>query len=214
MILLAAMDLEDHGQSPFSAESLIVVSWQKYPRTFGLKGYADQYPDSNKVLASIMGQKGLARRSWLVKMGQKLYALTREGREAGRHLVQGEDEPAAVGETVTLVRDQEKFLQGLFASTALQKYQEGRKQELTFADGCRFWGITENLRGDVLDARMDRFRDNLADIKRAMGTNTATLSNGRSVEADDINQLSHVHSYLFERFSRHLNLLRTRSMRN
>jgi hypothetical protein len=214
MILLAAMNLEEHGESPFSAEALIVASWQKYPRTFGLKGYADQYPDSNKVLASIMGQKGLARRNWLVKMGQKLYSLTREGREAVRQLLRGEEVTAPVAETVTLVRDQEKFLQGLFASTALQKFQEGRKQELTFADACRYWGITENLRGDVLDARMDRFRDHLADVKRALGNASATLSNGRSVEPDDVSQLGQVHTYLYERFSRHLNLLRTRSIRN
>jgi hypothetical protein len=213
MILLAAMDLEEHGQSPFSAESLIVAAWQKYPRTFGLKGYADQYPDSNKVLASIMGQKGLARRNWLVKMGQKLYALTREGREAVRQILHGEEPAAPSGEEVSLLRDQEKFLHGLFASTALQKFQEGRKQELTFADGCRYWGITENLRGDVLDARMDRFRDNLADVKRLLGDGSATLSNGRSVEPDDIAQLGQVHNYLYERFSRHLNLLRTRSAR-
>src|SRR5260370_26468065 len=91
-ILLAASQLEDEGQSPFSAESLIVTSWLKFPRTFGLKGYADQYPDSNKVLSSIMGEKGLARRGWLVKMGQKLYALTREGRQVVRRLLHA-DEP-------------------------------------------------------------------------------------------------------------------------
>ena len=71
-ILLAADTLDKQGQSPFSAEALIVVSWQKFPKTFGLKGYADQYPDSNKILSSIMGEKGLARRGWLVKMGQKM----------------------------------------------------------------------------------------------------------------------------------------------
>src|SRR5262249_21700394 len=54
-ILIAAHELEQHGQSPFSAEALIVASWQKFPRTFGLKGYADQHPDSNKVLSCIMG---------------------------------------------------------------------------------------------------------------------------------------------------------------
>ena len=64
-ILLAADTLDKQGQSPFSAEALIVVSWQKFPKTFGLKGYADQYPDSNKILSSIMGEKGLARRGWL-----------------------------------------------------------------------------------------------------------------------------------------------------
>src|SRR5438105_7281768 len=72
-ILLAADQLEKEGQSPFSAEALIVASWQKFPKTFGLKGYTDQYPDSNKVLSSIMGVKGLARRGWLLKVGQKLY---------------------------------------------------------------------------------------------------------------------------------------------
>jgi hypothetical protein len=61
---------------------------------------------------------------------------------------------------------------------------------------------------------MDRFRDNLADVKRTLGNASATLSNGRSVEPDDIAQLGQVHTYLFERFSRHLNLLRTRSIRN
>src|SRR5216683_468758 len=80
-ILLAAYQLEEQGQSPFSAEALIVSSWQKFPRTFGLKGYTDLYPDSNKILSSIMGEKGLARRGWLVKMGQKLYSLTNAGRQ-------------------------------------------------------------------------------------------------------------------------------------
>src|SRR5947209_15528516 len=90
-ILLAAEQLEKDGQSPFSAEALIVAAWQKFPRTFGLKGYADQYPDSNKVLSSIMGEKGLARRGWLVKMGQKLYNLTRDGRQIVRRILQQED---------------------------------------------------------------------------------------------------------------------------
>ena len=84
-ILLAASELEEKGESPFSAEALIVAAWQKFPRAFGLKGFSDQYPDSNKVLASIMGGKGLTRRSLLVKMGQKLYALTREGRAIENH---------------------------------------------------------------------------------------------------------------------------------
>jgi hypothetical protein len=217
MILQAAWDLEQQGQSPFSAESLIVTAWLKFPRAFGLKGYADQYPDSNKVLASIMGGKGLARRSLLVKMGQKLYALTREGRAVVRDLLheggaEEEEEPAA--ETVKLTRDQEKFLLLLLASTAVQKYDEGRKHELTFADACRFWGITENLHGEALDARLGKLRESLAELKRTLGNARATLSNGRSVGADEISQTCQVHGYLEDRFARHLTLLRNRSGRN
>ncbi len=213
MILLAAWELEEQGQSPFSAEALIVTAWQKYPRAFGLKGYTDQYPDANKVLASIMGRKGLTNRSLFVKMGQKLYALTREGRLAVREMLHGvEARPA--GDAVKLPRDQEKFLLALLDSTALEKFKEGRKQELTFADACRFWGITENLHGEVLDARLDRAQGGLANLKRAIGTGNTVLSNGRSVDADEIAQISQVHAYLEERFNRHLTVLRNRPGRN
>src|ERR1700722_10611591 len=99
-ILLAAFLLEEAGQSPFSAEALIVGAWQKYPVTFGLKGYAEQYPDSNKVLASIMGEKGLAKRGWLEKMGQKLYTLTKDGRLVVKRLMQGEAPPPKPPRTV------------------------------------------------------------------------------------------------------------------
>src|SRR5436305_11822319 len=107
-ILLAADTLDKQGQSPFSAEALIVASWQKFPKTFGLKGFAEQYPDSNKILSSIMGEKGLARRGWLVKMGQKLYALTKEGRQVVRRVLLQEEEQAPAGATIKLPRDQER----------------------------------------------------------------------------------------------------------
>jgi hypothetical protein len=207
-ILLAAAELEGQGQSPFSAESLVVAVWQKYPRTFGLKGFADQYPDSNKVLASIMGEKGLTRKGWLVKMGQKLYAVTREGRQIVRKLRQGEAAPAP--EPVRLTRDQERFLNGLFSSSALQKFQEGRKPELTFADACRFWGVSESTHGPALDARLNQFRAGLADVDRQIGVGETALSSGRAVSAADVGQLSDLHDYLEQRFGRHLNLLRNR----
>src|SRR2546423_15387007 len=108
-ILLAASQLEDEGQSPFSAEALIVGAWQKFPKTFGLKGYADQYPDSNKILTSIMGEKGLARRGWLVKMGQKLYALTRDGKQVVQRVLLEEEEEAP-GANIKLGREMEKVV--------------------------------------------------------------------------------------------------------
>src|SRR5437879_5528457 len=131
-ILLAASHLDKQGQSPFSAEALIVAAWQKFPKTFGLKGFAEHYPDSNKILSSIMGEKGLARRGWLVKMGQKMYALTREGRQVVRRVTLDDEDPGP-SSMVKLSRDQEKFVSGLLESSAVQKFEENRKGELTFA---------------------------------------------------------------------------------
>jgi hypothetical protein len=209
-VLLAAHHLEEQGQSPFSAEALVVSCWQKFPKTFGLKGYTDQYPDSNKVLSSIMGERGLARRGWLAKMGQKLYTLTREGRLVVVRLQKGGEEANPVRASIKLAKEQEKTLQTLLAATAVQKIEEDRKEELTFADACRFWAITENVHGEALDARLERMRGTLNELARAIGTGTADLSNGRSISMDDVAQLSQVHEYLEERFARHLTLLRNR----
>lgn len=213
-ILLAGFQLEEQGQSPFSAEALIVSAWQKYPRTFGLKGYDDQYPDSNKVLASIMGEKGLTRRGWLSKPGQKLYSLTHEGRRMVRRLLQGDDQPIAKSDRpVKLSRDYDKLLQGLFETSAYEKVREGRLQELTFADACRFWSITENLSGDALDARLDHLRATLAEVERQVGLGSANLSDGHNITIDDIGQMCDIHNQLLQRFGRHLTLLRNRAPR-
>jgi hypothetical protein len=210
-ILLAADSLDKEGQSPFSAEALIVASWQKFPKTFGLKGYADQYPDSNKILSSIMGEKGLARRGWLIKMGQKLYALTREGRQVVRRvsLEDGEEEPA--GANLKLGRDMEKFVLGLLDSSAVQKFEENRKGELTFADACRFWIITENMKGDALDSRLQQVQTMLTELDRGLADADAELSSGRVLTAGDARFLTNIHRYMEDRFDRHLNLLRTRA---
>src|SRR5262249_1259938 len=200
------------GLSPFSADALIVAVWQKYPRTFGLKGYDEQSPDSNKVLASIMGEKGLTRRGWLSKPGQKLYALTHDGRRVVRRLLHGDDQLESVQKDrpVRLAKEHDKLLQGLFVTSAYEKFREGRLQELTFADACRFWSITENLSGEALDGRLDHVRAALADIERLVGLGSANLSDGHSITLDDVGQLGDIHNHLLQRFSRHLTLLRNR----
>jgi hypothetical protein len=210
-ILLAAAQLEQQGQSPFSAEALVVASWLKFPRTFGLKGYSDQYPDSNKVLTSIMGEKGLARRGWLAKEGQKLYSLTRGGRDTVKSLLAGEESEEVAEPAVKLSREQEKFFLSVLSGAAVEKFQQGLKLELTFADACKFWGVTENLRGEAVDAKLDRLRAGITDVERVIGENDVEMSNGRSISKDEIKLVRKVDDYLMERFSRHLTLLRNRA---
>jgi hypothetical protein len=210
-ILVAANELDQQGQSPFTAEALIVAVWQKFPNTFGLRGFADQYPDSNKVLSSLMGEKGLARRGWLVKTGQKMYALTREGRRVIRRVTLQEDDVPEEPQLQRLPRDLERFVIGLFDSSAVQKFEENRKAELTFADACRFWGITENMKGEQLDEKLGAVQRNLAELDRFFADTDAELTSGRVLGAGDIRVLTNIHRHMEDRFERHLNLLRSRA---
>jgi hypothetical protein len=211
-ILLAADSLDKEGQSPFSAEALIVASWQKFPKTFGLKGYADQYPDSNKILSSIMGEKGLARRGWLVKMGQKMYALTRDGRQVVRKVLLEPGEEQS-GPNIKLSRDMEKFVLSLQESSAVQKFDENRKADLMFADACRFWGINENMKADAIDGRIMQVQKYLNELDRMLADADAELTTGRVLSASDIRYHTNIHRYLEDRFDRHLNLLRSRAVK-
>jgi hypothetical protein len=211
-ILLAAGHLEEQGQSPFSAEALIVSAWQKYPRTFGLKGFEEQYPDSNKVLSGIMGEKGLPRRGWMVKVGQKLYTLTRDGRQIVRKLQQGEATPPLTARRpgTVLSREQDLLLQGLLAGPAYLKLRQGRPDEWTFSEACRFWSIGDRV-GSAIDARLDDLQSQLTEIERILSQGAQVLGNGREVGAAEAGQLCDLHSQLEQRFTRHLNLLRSRS---
>lgn len=212
-ILLAAAQLEDAGQSPFSAEALIVATWQANPKSFGLKGYADLYPDSNKILSGLMGERGLTKRGYLVKMGQKLYALSREGKQAVRRIHEEATTPEPLTGSRPLSAEQENFLIVTLDQVAVGKFRKGTKSEITFPDACRFWNLTDNLPGEQVDRTLDQFRLLLREIESRIGFGQADLSNGRTITADEIEVLSDLDSYLDDRFTRHLTLLRGRAGR-
>ena len=99
-LLLSAYELELDGKKPFTAEDLVVSSWQNFPDAFGLQGYRDSegnllHPDSNRVFAEIMGSKPIRKRGLLIKVGVKQYQLTEAGEELAR-LLKGRIIPTAV----------------------------------------------------------------------------------------------------------------------
>jgi hypothetical protein len=209
-ILLAAFQLEEQGKSPFTAEMLTVNAWLQHPRTFGLRGFHEQHPDSNKVLTTLMGEKGLARKGWLVKVGQKLYALTNKGRQIVRRFLDRGESPSLPQGAVELGASLASFLQRQLDSVALHKYRQECRQDWTFADACRFWGLTESHCGKAVDSQLDRTQRQISELARRIGLGEAILANGRSVTVDDVALLEEVHEHLQERFVRHLALLRHR----
>lgn len=212
-ILLAAHQLEEKGQSPFTAEALIVVAWQKYPKTFGLKGFDQQFPDSNKVLASIMGEKGLARRGWLSKAGQKLYTLTKDGQVVVKRILKGEDRPASKQSNVRVNKELDRNLLSIMDSPAMEKFIDGVKQEISFTEACKFWGILDGMSADQIDHRISSIRKTLDHMERQIGLGSAVLSSGQSISVAEVSKAVEVHKFLDDRFARHLNLLRARTAR-
>ncbi len=79
-VLVVAATLDNEKQT-FTAEDIVVRAWKDFPESFGLRGYQAHHPDSNRVLAKLMGTLGLCGRGWLEQTDTKTYRITTAGRK-------------------------------------------------------------------------------------------------------------------------------------
>jgi len=108
--------------------------------------------------------------------------------------------------------DLERFVVQLLDSSAVQKFQDSdRKNEITFADACRFWSLTESMRRDEFDAALAALVKNLIELHRTVSQPTTLPLSNRTLTVDDIRMLLSLFFHLENRFERHLALLRGRS---
>src|SRR5262249_38666087 len=129
-----------------------------------------------------------------------------------RKLIQGEDVPPLTARRAEakLSREQDVLLQGMLASAAYQKLRQGRQVEWTFSEACKFWAIGDRV-GDAIDARLDELQAQLTAIERALASGMQPLGNGLQVTVREAGQLCDLHQQLEQRFTRHLQLLRSRA---
>src|SRR4029077_18642886 len=122
---------------------------------------------SNRVLACIMGERGLAKRGWLVKVGQKLYNLSRQGKEEARRVLAGDDSPLPKRRALAKIqvpKDLEQQLVALFTRPSSRRCGEGMKREITYRDAARFWGLAETAHGDAVDQTLAKVPATLAAV--------------------------------------------------
>ena len=205
-ILLVALDYEEKGCSQFTAENLAVWSWKEYPTTFGLKGYECDYPDFNKVITNIMGERGLVRRGWLTKLSPKFYCLSVIGRTLGQTLRQ-KGKPVSVREKELAVpplsQEHEKLLMGLLASTACTKNSQNHRNEITFVEATDFWG-NYYLRGDAFKEQIQRISDFLTHVVTLVKENTVTLPSQLPFNIEHAQQLLELCGYLTDTFRKRI----------
>lgn len=215
-ILLAALRLEQQGHTPFTSEAITVASWKGDRRRFGLRGFDTEYPDNNRVIACIVGKRGLARRGWLIQVGSKLYQLSRQGKAEAERVLAGGDSPLPKRRALMKIqvpRDLETVLVALFTTTAFRRFEEGMKREITYRDACRFWGLGELATGDAVDATLAKVPAALAAVEQLLVGDSVELSIGQSVSARDLKTLAAVHRFLVEQFARNLAQQRERRFR-
>jgi hypothetical protein len=79
----------DHN---FTAEELSVSAWKMDKPSFGLRGFENDYPDSNKLFKSIDSQGGLVIKGFIDKVGDRTFRLTTGGITAASRIQPGNTE--------------------------------------------------------------------------------------------------------------------------
>jgi hypothetical protein len=111
---------------------------------------------------------------------------------------------------MSINREQDKRLQALQKSAAVWKYKDGSKEELTFVEAAKFWGISEFTRGDLIEARLTALTDLLSEMNRMAMDGEVVLSTGEIVSSVGVRLLMDVDNYLRTKFSRYLDVLKCR----
>jgi len=210
-LLLAALELEEEGQSPFSAEALVVQAWRRFPDTFGLAGYTDNdgkllHPDSNRVFAEIMGSKPIRKQGYLVKTGRKMYQLTESGRERGRSL--GSKETQGDSGKGSIARETQYEVRRLVRSKAFKKFAAKTTENITFFDACSFWGISPASSAIEFKGRVENLKSVVDTARKALASDSNRFKYANwDLTLEDLQKLIQVDSFLMDKFKEDVSII-------
>jgi hypothetical protein len=170
IVLLAASDLTAAGNQEFSEWDLTVAAWSIDRFRFGLRGYAQSYPDHKRVMMEIMGQKPSSpvQQKFLEKLRPNYYRLTPLGRTAATRLRGGgptgnAPEPKPTAQPVT-VKELYETAAVYVNRPEFRRWQDNPEEPKSWDSAAAFLGI---LKGDKVDAteRLDEVKNA---VKHAM----------------------------------------------
>lgn len=191
-ILVTLYKLAGGGQKQVRFEDIAVRVYKDFRSDFQLKGYP-QYPDTgdivHKPLYSELKKKGY------VLSGNKYFSLTRKGVEYARSLLGVSSKlNMAKTENNKLTADQQKELERLKESTAVNLYLTGKKNDILDIDFYSYLGVT--VRTDKYN-----FLGRLTSVEDAI--NATKNKSGVLYK-----KLRDCHRYLMNRFSENINFVK------
>lgn len=208
-ILLAGLALTEE-KSVFTAEDLVVRAWRMFPDRFGLQGYADAYPDSNRVLSKVMGSSRLRKEGLIERMGKKRYRLTLRGVEIASALrspdVSDRRNPRRAG---GLDREVVSLLTRIFESPALEKFRSG--EGLNFSDVASLLNISARSTANQFNVQWAASQTALARADDALrGSGLILPGSNLFITREDLDTASSLLVHIEDVFEAELDVIKNR----
>lgn len=143
-LLLVALHELSHGTTePVQYEDLVVRAWELDKQAFGLRGYAEKYPDSSDAHKPLYGP---LKKAGYVTASRKQFQLTPKGiteaARLGRLLKNGDAPPPSFVPRSEMTRDKEREFERLLRTEAFRLHSEGKDEEILDTDFYAYLGIT------------------------------------------------------------------------
>lgn len=163
IVLLAAFSLSNGNvHQEFTAEKLLIEAWKIDRQTFGLRGYEEEFPDSNILYTKLMGKLGLVRMGYLKKIGEKTYTITEAGLAIASSLTPTTKEVEVkidrqLHEALVKIIDHDVFINWL---------KTNGEYPNKFRDAMWFWGIAPGTPTKTAKDRINRIEKTLQQAKK------------------------------------------------
>lgn len=169
-LLLAALECSsaDPNQT-FSSEELLIAAWKRDPASWGLRGYEEEHPDSNRIHRELdsrgKDQKGIVGSGLLERVQPRTYRLTPKGLAAASAADEADPEARQRVDRVF-----ETEVNRIVEHPAFVAWLRDRTQPTSFREVGHFWGVApgtpprvtvRRIRAveDTLDAALGLLRD-------------------------------------------------------
>lgn len=192
-ILISLYQLSNGTNKQIRFEDIAVTTFKNFTADFQLKGYP-QYPDTGDMVHKPLYSE--LKKGGYVLSGNKYFSLTPKGIVYAKKLlrVSEKDESDKTSTYVKLTADQQKELDRLRASAAVDLFMNGKKEEILDIDFYSYLGVT--VRTNKYD-----FLGRLTTVDDAINA-----TKGRSDEL--YKKLRECHEYLINRFKENIEFVK------
>jgi len=205
-VLLAAFKCADGlTDKSFTAEALSVQAWKMDRNAFGLRGFENEYPDSNKLFKSIDSKGGLVAKALITKVGDRTFKVTAAGLAQAAALQPAEED----------FRKPDRGLAAevnkIISHPVFREWVTDQAKPAKFYGAGHFWGIAPGTPPRVIRDRLKHIEVTLRtaiDYLNRSGTDVLCGDRDQVIaDRRDIQRCIEFHDALKERFARELSLL-------
>src|SRR5712675_2622236 len=217
-VMLAALDCSGGDlEKTFTSEDLLVAAWKRDRLAFGLRGYEQEHPDSDKVRKELdsrgarqgSASTGLVSSGFLLRVRERMYRLTPAGLAAAAEVVGAE--PDARGKAERGLAD---AVGAILSHSVFRAWLKDSSSPKHFRDSGHFWGVAPGTPARVIQTRIldvDRTLEKALSLLDAGGVDEIAGRHGKALfDRTDIKRALNFQAALKERFAKDLATLQVK----